>query len=226
MPAKKKSKTEGDVKEEDKVQSKEAVEAKESEKGGNEAEVDEDIEKEEKDMDEDDGDKAPTKAVTTTRGKRKREFSNRKSYEPEDFTLTPTKGGAKASPVVVGRGTALSDLESVKASIEKCITEDLPFAYRFLFGPRGKVTKKEMKNNLLEFNGYLPPLPKGKKLSEEELEDYDKDYEVRPYKDIRPLRHEQENVVACVPLVCTLETHWCLQCVPPILPHTSVTTTH
>lgn len=163
MPPKKKSKTVGEGKKEEKVQAKEEEKEKE-----------EDENKEEDD--DDDGAPAAAAAAASVRSKRRRRDST--SYEPEDFTLVSTKGGAKASPVVTGRGSKLADLESVKASIEKSTPEDLPFAYKFVFGSRGKVTKKEMKNHLLEFNGYLPPLPKGKKLSEEELEDYDKTYEV------------------------------------------------
>ena len=123
------------------------------------------------------GDKDPEKGEDSGgRSKRKRRDST--TYEPEDFTLASVKAAVNDTRVIPGRGAKLADLESVKASIEKCNSEDLPFAYKFLFRTRGKPTKKEMKQILLEFSGYLPPLPNGKKLSDEELEEFDKDYEV------------------------------------------------
>jgi hypothetical protein len=161
MPPKKKSKTEEEAKKEEDVKETEDDDFQEEE-------IRKEEEKEEEMKEDDDGGSA--------RSKRKRRDST--TYEPEDFTLAAAKAKAKASPVVPGRGSKLADLKGVKASIEKCNPGDLPFAYRFLFPARLRVTKKDMKLNLLEFSGYLPPLPKGKKLSDEELEDLDEEYEV------------------------------------------------
>jgi hypothetical protein len=98
------------------------------------------------------------------RGKRKRRES--KGYEPDDFTMVSerTAAAAKEAGVPKGRGAKLGDIPVVKAGIEKIPSshEDLSIAYSFVFGPRGKATKNEMKLKLLEFNGYLPALPKGK----------------------------------------------------------------
>lgn len=116
--------------------------------------------------------------IADAAGRIKRKRRDLTNYEPEDFTLASSKAAAKVVHVVPGRGSKLADLESVKASIEKCSAEYIPVAYKFLFGSRGKPTKKEMKQNLLEFSGYLPPLPNGKKFSDEELEKYDEEYEV------------------------------------------------
>jgi hypothetical protein len=98
------------------------------------------------------------------RGKRKRRES--KGYEPDDFTMASERAAmaAKEAGVPKGRGVKLGDIPVLKARIVKIPLshEDLSFAYNFVFGPRGKVAKVEMKEKLLEFNGYLPALPKGK----------------------------------------------------------------
>jgi hypothetical protein len=96
------------------------------------------------------------------RGKRKRR--QLKGYEPDDFTMTSERAAAKEASVPNGRGVKLGEIPIFKAAIEKIPLshEDLSMAYTFVFGSRSKVNKKEMKEKLLEFNGYLPALPKGK----------------------------------------------------------------
>mmetsp|Transcript_21559 Transcript_21559/g.40258 ORF Transcript_21559/g.40258 Transcript_21559/m.40258 type:complete len:317 (-) Transcript_21559:199-1149(-) len=158
MPPKKKTKS---AKEDDKEKKKVRVEKEEEEDDD-----DEETEDEETD-DEDRG-----------RGKRKRRES--KSFEPEDFTMASERAAAKAAVIVKGRGKKLGDLPVVKAAIEKTplSSEDLPFAYTFVFSTRGVPTKKEMKNKLLEFSGYLPPLPKGK-YDEDEQDAEDEKFETK-----------------------------------------------
>lgn len=97
-----------------------------------------------------------------------------------------TSGGGSGDGVVVGgvpkgRGYKLCEIPALKVAIEKIPTtqEDLVLAYTFVFGARvGKVTKKEMKEKLLEFNGYLPALPKGK-IDDDAMDKEEDKYEVR-----------------------------------------------
>lgn len=107
------------------------------------------------------------------RGKRKRRES--KGYEPEDFTMASERAAmaAKEGGVPAGRGVKLGEIYKIPPS-----HEDLSFAYSFVFGPRGKATKKEMKEKLLEFNGYLPALPKGK-IDDAAMDKEEDKYEVR-----------------------------------------------
>ncbi|KAG7352344.1 hypothetical protein IV203_008392 [Nitzschia inconspicua] len=120
-------------------------------------------------------------------GKRKRREST--GYQPEDFTMASERSAmaAKETKVPPGRGFKLRDIPVIKAGIEKIPAnhEDLVSAYTFVFGPRPKVTKKEMKERLLEFNGYLPALPKGKYDDDEmdrEEDKYEARYATRAYK--------------------------------------------
>jgi hypothetical protein len=113
------------------------------------------------------------------RGKRKRRES--KGFEPEDFTMASERAAVKAAKIRnQGRGVKLGDIPAVKAAIEKVPTtsEDLPFAYTFVFSNRGLPAKKEMKSRLLDFSGYLPPPPKGKTMTQEEIDAGDEKHEV------------------------------------------------
>jgi hypothetical protein len=124
--------------------------------------------------------KTPKKKPGTDAERETRKRRESKGYEPEDFTMASERDRpAKESGVPKGRGFKLSEIPVVKATIEKIpfSHEDLTFVYTFVFGPRGKVTKKEMKERLLEFNGYLPALPKGK-FDEDEMDKEEDKYEV------------------------------------------------
>ena len=112
------------------------------------------------------------------RGKRKRRES--KSYEPDDFTMASVNSSIKIATVDVGRGKKLGDIEVVKDSMKKynLSSEELLSAYKFVFSSRGVSNKKMMKDKLLEFSGYLPPLPKGK-FNQEMLDEDDEVIEVR-----------------------------------------------
>jgi hypothetical protein len=167
MPPKKKTKTKAGPSE---VAGKKGkVEEENNEKSGSDEESSEEEEEEESTDDEDRG-----------RGKRKRRES--KGFEPEDFTMASERAAAKAAVIVKGRGVKLGNIPAVKDAIEKVPTnsEDLPLAYTFVFSNRGLPTKKEMKVRLLEFSGYLPPLPKGK-FNQEEVDADDEKHEVRTY---------------------------------------------
>lgn len=96
------------------------------------------------------------------RGKRKRRESQ--NYEPADFTLASTSKDGEPSAVPQGRGDKLGDIAGVNTSINsyKLNTEELLSAYKFVFSNRGTSNRKLMKEKLLDFSGYLPPLPKGK----------------------------------------------------------------
>ena len=112
------------------------------------------------------------------RGKRKRRES--KSYEPDDFTMASVNSAMKAAvPVAKGRGKKLGDIDAVNNSIKKVklTSDELMLAYKFLFSNRGIANKKMMKDKLLDFSGYLPPLPKGK-YDQQKLDDADEVIEV------------------------------------------------
>jgi hypothetical protein len=78
----------------------------------------------------------------------------------------------KAATLEEGRGTKLVNIECVKASIDKykLNSDEFTNAYKFLFS-RGVSNKKIMKQKLLKFNGYLPPVPENKKKEQQEEED-------------------------------------------------------
>ena len=69
----------------------------------------------------------------------------------------------KSTVVNPGRGSKLIQISSVKSSIDKYKVNSDEFikAYNLLFS-RGASNRKFMKQKLLEFSGYLPPLPNGK----------------------------------------------------------------
>ena len=85
----------------------------------------------------------------------------------------------KQASIPKGRGVKLETIALVKDSIDKNnSTEDLVFAYTFVFGQRsGKPTRKEMKEKLLEFSGYYPPVSKSK--TEAELDREEEAQDVR-----------------------------------------------
>lgn len=119
------------------------------------------------------------------RGKRKRRES--KSYEPDDFTMASVNAAIKASTVAEGRGKKLGEIEAVKRSMNKAklASEEFMLAYKFLFSNRGISNKKLMKEKLHAFNGYLPPLPKGrynKEMQENEDEVIETKYAKKIYK--------------------------------------------
>uniref|UniRef100_A0A7S4ALD8 DEK-C domain-containing protein n=1 Tax=Pseudo-nitzschia australis TaxID=44445 RepID=A0A7S4ALD8_9STRA len=116
--------------------------------------------------------------VNNGRGKRKRRES--KSYEPDDFTMSSYNAAVKASAIAVGRGKKLGEIAAVKSSINmyKLNTEELLLAYKFVFSNRGTAKKKSMREKLLEFSGYLPPIPKGK-YDEERQDEEDKVFETK-----------------------------------------------
>lgn len=119
------------------------------------------------------------------RGKRKRRES--KSYEPDDFTMASVNAAIKAATVAEGRGKKLGGIEAVKRSMNKAklTSDEFILAYKFLFSNRGISNKKLMKEKLHDFNGYLPPLPKGrynKEVQEKEDEVIETKYAKKIYK--------------------------------------------
>ena len=96
------------------------------------------------------------------RGKRKRREA--KSYEPDDFTMASFNAASKTATVVKGRGKKLGEIQAVQDNMKKykISSDEYTNAYKFLFSNIGTSNKKLMKKKLLEFSGYLPPLPKGK----------------------------------------------------------------
>ena len=97
-------------------------------------------------------------------------------YEPSDFTMKEAEG----IKVTKGRGAKLSSFPVVKSSIEgsKRTGDEIASAHQFLFGKKGKYTKKEMKEHLLEFSGYLKPIPAGKKRTDKEVDREEEQAEV------------------------------------------------
>ena len=118
-------------------------------------------------------------AATSEGSGTKRSSRDRKSvevYDPKKYDKTD-----KSVPVVDGRGTALKQILQCKDAIETAAAkspDDLIMAYKFVFGSKKKLpSKKEMVQQLLDFNGYLPK--KDSSLSKEEQENADEELEVR-----------------------------------------------
>ena len=130
-------------------------------------------------MVDDDGEEDEVEDVGGGSGRGKRKRRESKSYEPDDFTMASHNHTLKLSSVPKGRGKKLGDIPAVKSSMNKykLNTEELLFAYKFVFSNRGTANKKAMKSKLLEFSGYLPPLPKGK-YNKEQQDEKDEVFEV------------------------------------------------
>lgn len=125
---------------------------------------------------EDDMEESET-ADAATDGRPKREKRVRKSadvFEPDNFL-----GKDKSLQVVAGRGTKLSDIAAVKATIDKLSvnSSDLMLAHRLLYTRQGKPPKKVIKKNILEFCGFLPTAVEGQ--DKKELEALEEEAEVR-----------------------------------------------
>jgi hypothetical protein len=156
--------------------------ASKDENGGDEKEGKED-EKDngghDKDADEN-GDEAAEKAPRSPRkrkeakpseapgtGREKRARKSAEAFAPENFKDQPPRGVT----VQKGRGTRLSGIATVKASIDKHSIEDIVTAHKFVFPARGKPNRKECKNNLLAFSGYLPAFVEGEDKKKRDAED-------------------------------------------------------
>lgn len=122
------------------------------------------------------GEKRGGASVAEARPKRSRKNPVDAVYDPVDFTMKEAEG----IKIIKGRGTKLGAFPSVKSSIEssKRTGDEIAFAHQFLFGKKGKPTKKEMKDHLLEFNGYLKPIPSGKKRTDKEVDKEEEAIEV------------------------------------------------
>ena len=112
------------------------------------------------------------------RSKRARTNPLTSQYEPEDFTMKEAEG----IKIIKGRGQKLGSFPEIKASVEasKRTHDEISFAHQFLFGKKGgKLSKKEMKDHILEFSGYLKPIPSGKKRTDKEVDKEEELAEVR-----------------------------------------------
>eukprot|EP00980_Cylindrotheca_fusiformis_P021176 scaffold8136_cov127-Cylindrotheca_fusiformis.AAC.16 len=127
---------------------------------------------------------SPKRESSSTEGEGSRPKRARKTgggpaavYDPVDFTMKEPEG----IKIIKGRGSKLGSFPSVKASIEssKRTADEISFAHQFLFGKKGKPTKREMKDHLLEFSGYLKPIPSGKSRTDKEVEKEEELVEVR-----------------------------------------------
>ena len=114
------------------------------------------------------------------RPKRAKTVPYLKAYDPEDFTLLKEVEGIK---IIKGRGQKLGSFPELKASVEasKRTYDEIAVAHQFLFGKKAglKLSKKEMKEHILAFSGYLKPIPSGKKRSDKEV---DKEEEIAETK--------------------------------------------
>jgi hypothetical protein len=112
--------------------------------------------------------------IEEPRSKRARKPIQAKAYQPEDFTSV-----GHAIQIFRGRGKKLQDIDSVKESINSYSmnSEEVAQAHRFLYTMRGRVARREMKSNILEFSGYLKHIPKG--VDEKKIEVEDEFDEVR-----------------------------------------------
>ncbi|CAJ1936611.1 unnamed protein product [Cylindrotheca closterium] len=166
----------------------------------------------------DDGDSKKRKSTTTTtttkamadsRPKRVRRSAveaENSIYEPTDFTMKePASEGIK---IIKGRGSKLSSFAVVKQSIEasKRTLEEISFAHQFVFGKKGgKLSKKEMKEHLLEFSGFLKPIPAGKKRTDKEVDKEEEALETKMSRRAYALNKSQI-VELCHFFALTLET--------------------
>jgi hypothetical protein len=107
------------------------------------------------------------------REKRARKSVAASAYKPEDFSAID-----RSAQIVTGTGAPLGDLAAVAESIEGLghNAEDLHMAHRLLFSSRGRLPTKELKENILSFNGYLEKAAKG--ASKEETEKKNLEIEV------------------------------------------------
>jgi hypothetical protein len=204
MPPKKKPKKEAEEVEEEKKTKKEEEETKDAEeeketkteeeeaqeeknlkKEEEESEEEKNTEKEEEEVKEAEEEETEEKTEEEGseeadgkdqgRGKRKRKSSILTNFHPADFTMAETP----IVRIIKGRGKKLKDMPAVKASIEKYSnnSDEMNVAHRFLYTTRGKVAKREIKANILEFSGFLKDVPKG--YDAKKLEDEDEEAEVR-----------------------------------------------
>ena len=109
--------------------------------------------------------KSKAKKRQSPKGRSKR--IKKKPYEPEDFSMHEVE----RIEIMAGRGKKLKDFPSVKSSIEhsKRTKEEILAAHRFVFGKKGKYSKKELKDHLLNFSGFLKPIPTGKKRTDDDI---------------------------------------------------------
>mmetsp|Transcript_24780 Transcript_24780/g.58157 ORF Transcript_24780/g.58157 Transcript_24780/m.58157 type:complete len:329 (+) Transcript_24780:113-1099(+) len=177
MPTRRKSRAASKKPDTSRGAKKVKTEEKEEEKEVNDEEVTEDESSETEKEETDDEERG--------RGKRKRRES--KSYEPDDFTLVQFNNAMKAAAIAEGRGKKLGDIAAAKNCMKKFTlnSEEFVYAYKFLFSNRGIANKKLMKEKLLAFSGYLPPLPKGKydeEKQDEEDEVIETKYAIKTFK--------------------------------------------
>jgi len=152
--------------------------------------------------------KTPPKATRSTESRPKR--SRRTTieavnsvYDPIDFTMKESEG----IKITKGRGSKLSSFAVSKSSIEssKRTGDEIAFAHQFLFGKKGKVSKKDMKTHLLDFNGYLKPIPTGKERTDKEVDRAEEQVETKMSKRAYALNKAQI-VDLCNFFALTLET--------------------
>ena len=109
--------------------------------------------------------KSKAKKRQSPKGRSKRIRKN--PYEPEDFSMHEVE----RIEIMAGRGEKLKDFPSVRSSIEnsKRTKEEILAAHRFVFGKKGKYSKKELKDHLLNFSKFLKPIPTGKKRTDDDI---------------------------------------------------------
>lgn len=160
-------------------QQEEDQEMKDDTEGSNENEEDEDEEVAA-------ANKGKNKKTKSTKSKKRkgspslrdrRERKAVKSYSPVE-----TKPVEKPHVTVEqGRGVRLSELDHVKEAIQAAALDDLLMGYKFLFwrgrGKLPKISKKDLKQSILAFSGYLPM--RDPKLSKAKQAEVDEEYEVR-----------------------------------------------
>lgn len=107
---------------------------------------------------------------STKRSTRERKSAD--AFKPYDsFVMNSSE---KVFQIIPGRGTPLEDIEPCKTSIEKttATADVLVLTHKLLFSSRGKPNKKDIKKNILKFNGFLPANldPDPKKQHENEMD--------------------------------------------------------
>ena len=154
---------------------KEEPQAKGEREADEEEEAKADETKEEGSKKEKDDHPPPEDGSSARPSRSKRARKSAEAFAPENF-----KDVDRSVTVVQGRGKKLGELEAVKNSVDSftSTSEDMIMAHKLLYTTKGgKPPRKEMKGNILAFNGFLAQKQEGQ--DEKEMEAQDDEAEVR-----------------------------------------------
>lgn len=116
--------------------------------------------------------KSTGEATPTRESKRSRQKTSTNVYQPENFA-----DKAKEETVYEGRGIKLGEIEALKEHLAKWTagSDEMMMLHKLIY--KGRPAKKDIRSNLLNFSGYLKPIPDGK--TPEDMKEEDEELEVR-----------------------------------------------